>query len=745
MSLPPPLPEEATPEAPALSWPLAVAAAAAGLIALGLNIAASGTGRGEYDMPYRIGSIVGGTFVTPLICVGLFSIGGKFRNARAQATIVLVVWSLTIMGGLGNLLTRKKAGHSNPDERRNAAFGPLPSFSAPRIASPEGLILGGLRGSRYSEGAAPSDFDLSRGSDRRLIDLIEHSQEERYHAVVAAYAKACAVHDDDDVLALERVRFIERFADSEDVSIESAPDDLTTAVGYLTAHFPDAPGTVLFNLRNFSDPEFEKKAQGYAHLTAEWRSEDRARFLLLRAQAANLKKDHAAVESFGSASFECDPTVACGLLLAEALKSEDKEAESVRILGNAVFSAANPWEKRQEMDMLFDLKQWPRALALYEDIKKKTPKFVENPETAARLAAAGNIDAARSTFAGINIHDWNRAKMARERFAFELSYGSAEQARAAYRDMRSGGIVSDPVLRDRLALFAKHPILGWNWDDFGGLLLTGLLLAGGLAAPLLILLPIHYWSLLRPVNAGAPAVNATGWGLREAWLALGIPVLAHMVGLWWYRPEWVRSWWSKTAREPAFTPEVLLSEQKLIWAALACTLALLFWRFRAWRSLGPGRWGFWMTMGVSLGCAVALRYALGVFILIWPQAAGGDIAAVPSLGRQLCLVMLKEYGPMGLVALVAVVVPILEEVLFRGVFLQAMSTCIPFGVANIVQALAFASLHGNLWLLPFFFVFGLIGGFLVRRSGGLLPSILAHAINNLVACIGLIVMGRRVH
>ncbi len=72
------------------------------------------------------------------------------------------------------------------------------------------------------------------------------------------------------------------------------------------------------------------------------------------------------------------------------------------------------------------------------------------------------------------------------------------------------------------------------------------------------------------------------------------------------------------------------------------------------------------------------------------------------------------------------VVPVVEELLFRGI-LQSIPR-----VGIGVSAVCFACAHGiNAYLLPLFF-FGIVQSLWVRRSGSLIPAIMVHMLFNSV-------------
>ena len=81
-----------------------------------------------------------------------------------------------------------------------------------------------------------------------------------------------------------------------------------------------------------------------------------------------------------------------------------------------------------------------------------------------------------------------------------------------------------------------------------------------------------------------------------------------------------------------------------------------------------------------------------------------------------------------LVTFAAVVLaPVGEEILCRGLALYYARKALPrFWMANILQALLFAAIHGNLIQGTYAFAIGLMLGWLAKRCGSLLPCMLLH-------------------
>ncbi len=90
-----------------------------------------------------------------------------------------------------------------------------------------------------------------------------------------------------------------------------------------------------------------------------------------------------------------------------------------------------------------------------------------------------------------------------------------------------------------------------------------------------------------------------------------------------------------------------------------------------------------------------------------------------------------------LVVVFAVVVPVVEELLFRGVLLPALRNRLTLAPAIAVHALVFAVFHvdprlglANIGLVVALLPSGIAFGVLTARSGRLGPAVLAHAMHN---------------
>ena len=731
--LPAPAPAPVT--TPRLTTPWIIALVVVGLLQLFLGFRVPYAGPLAGDAAFRIGTVIGGTAFWPLVVIGLFSIGRRFRNGPARAKLLLFAWCFCIVGHLGNI---GKVRSTPPNFRRDVLDGPvtrrafdLPEAPRPRVAP-----------AVPAAPAVPSSLDFSPGSNERLVKMIERAQEERYHEIVAAYAAACAAAPDNAELAVERVKFIDHFRDSEDTHIDSAESDHDEARRDLDERFPSAPPAVLYRLETTYGRDFDRRAAEYVRQVERWPAPLAAKYYLLRAERADRDDKAATVREFAAQSYQRQPTPEAGILLAQSLVTLKRHPEAVRVLAGSEFMSAPDWINKQRMDLLFELKQTALAMAVFEQLKQTTPALVKNFETAKLLARANRVTEARALLGEMDTTDWDGPWLARRRFDFELEFGTAPAALSAYRTLRATGFMADPLARDRFELLRRHPSAAWALSDVLGFALLGLSLVAVGFAPLLLLAPVHHWSLWRKQRGRATTWEISPWGLRGAWVALGGAFVAELIGIWYFYPATIRSWLGGREFIPVMNNISPLPAQTVAWTALTLVALLLLWRGRAWRLVGGGGWTWDKAIGVGIGFGFVLRAVVGVYVVLVPGARP-VLAQISPVTTELAKSIVASLGPWGLLAVVGLFVPILEEILFRGVLLGAMAKHIPFNAANALQALAFAAVHENIWLFPFFFGFAFLAGSLVRRSHGLLAAIAMHATNNLVASLGLFLLQLR--
>jgi len=92
----------------------------------------------------------------------------------------------------------------------------------------------------------------------------------------------------------------------------------------------------------------------------------------------------------------------------------------------------------------------------------------------------------------------------------------------------------------------------------------------------------------------------------------------------------------------------------------------------------------------------------------------------------------SDFGWWGAFMKVAIVAPVVEELIFRGLIFQGFRRNYNNFVAVIMSAVLFSLFHLNPWQMPATFVLGILLGWLMIRTQSLILAILAHSLNNLL-------------
>ena len=142
-----------------------------------------------------------------------------------------------------------------------------------------------------------------------------------------------------------------------------------------------------------------------------------------------------------------------------------------------------------------------------------------------------------------------------------------------------------------------------------------------------------------------------------------------------------------------------------------------------------------MPVGLAIGVVCQVVLVPLIYVPIFLLFGHQDVSAA---ARQLTDRATDPFGVVALFVIVGVGAPIAEELFFRG--LTQRSATRRFGpmAAWIGTAAFFAITHFELLQLPALFAFGLILGWLARRTGRLGMGICAHLGFNMMAAAALV-------
>jgi len=539
-----------------------------------------------------------------------------------------------------------------------------------------------------------------------------------YREVLQQFDAAIAAAPDDAALAVQRCDFISAFTDEEYDWVEAAPDDFDACSAELLQRHGDAPEVHLFQLDQGWGKEALAEGEALLPVATKWPEPMRARLFAKLSEFAQYGSSGNRAGTYAVQAAELGDSSR----IAEAVRHLAREAEQQRAaqLLAAAPAADSEWVASQRINAALELADGSVALA--ELRRYDRADFSIAGTLAGRVhLKAGEIEQATRLLGDSGDVS---APAVRARFDVAIARGDYPLA------VRQIGFTDVELLKDNLQRVAVvlrlSPTSITAPQAMIGVLLFAMMMVVIAMLPGVVLIPAHYRGLQRRVRGAVAEPLFEHVGLRHAWLGLAVAmVLPMIIGAF-------------IAPLPLF--DVMFGNAGADGAAM---FGVLFWGSLA--ALACNLW-FARRMGIDqlAGDRRTLR-ALGWVLLGWlavlaigtalAMLGGGSDSATDQTRMIRAMVEggSQSVGIFATLLLFAAIVPILEELTYRGLLLGGLSRHIGFGWANILQSMLFAGMHNDLPRFPYYFALGLIAGWLVRRYRTLGPAILLHVWNNVVA------------
>lgn len=172
----------------------------------------------------------------------------------------------------------------------------------------------------------------------------------------------------------------------------------------------------------------------------------------------------------------------------------------------------------------------------------------------------------------------------------------------------------------------------------------------------------------------------------------------------------------------------------LIYVGLIGSVWFALWPHGARRAVAlalvPAGWKFMLLGSLAVVATSLLADMLLLPFLQDVFAIGGDELMITAVIRAL-----TATTALALVAVfvLAVLAPVAEEFLFRGLLYGFLRAHMPFWITALITAALFGLAHGEPAHALAAGLLGLILAWLRERSGSLWPPVVAHVVNNLIA------------
>lgn len=576
-----------------------------------------------------------------------------------------------------------------------------------------------LQGAAWASDAPAEDF--AAADVDTAVSLVQQSKLAAYRQALARYGAAVKAAPDDPAIAVARCEFVARFTDSESGDyIESSFDDQASCGEALAETWPEAPAALLYAFEQDWSAEAKEQGERLLEGAADWPQDLRRRLAAkLAAQYADTNKTRAGELA----------------LMAATLGDGDHVPDAVRYLAKrgkneqaaALLRDARPaeygWSASRRVEAALDLDDRQAAL-------RELRRYGRDPGIDPVIAASAELRAGRIADARTRLRnekgDGPKLRAARFRAAM-----AAEDWRAAAAEVKIGEWSDFAANVGRFAVLATSAPSTLLSMPMLLILLVLLVAIGFLAlAPGIVMLPVHYRGLVRRLRGKPPLRLFDSVGLRHAWLAMAVFLIAPMAALGLVEPQSLSEMLSSGT-----LPRSQALFRMMFWSTLSGALLLspLLYRFGREGGFGDARAlrAWWRVL---LAWAAVLCVAAA--IAAWHRFMGNDTqTAQVEMVNSLVNSGRTGWQTLLAFALVAGMVPVFEEFVFRGVILGGMTRHIGFGWSNALQALLFALVHDDVPRFLFYFAMGLLAGWLVKSTRALSPAIALHVLLNAFAFV----------
>ncbi|WP_158628928.1 type II CAAX endopeptidase family protein [Dyella choica] len=598
-----------------------------------------------------------------------------------------------------------------------------------------GLACFGAAGMARAETAITPDV---LHSPERATAMVSTGQQDAYRKLIRAYTQEEAAHPKDAGLVLARCRFIQTFSYSEEISwADAALDDFESCKKELETRYSSDAEASLFMADQHEGKDAVSFARSLLPASSHWTLPQRARLhaVLARAYSAANQKNPAGQEAL--AAVQLDPGSDQLVSALRYLATSGRTGEAEALLARTPVDPSR-WKEWSRVSFAADSLSPAAALAELQRAGKSEGPF--NDWLAARiyLRAGKTAEAVKALARAGSCSCDETVQQFQTRLNVAVAAGDGKTASVALQAWFTKTGITGPLLFAYGNLLRHEPSQLFS-STLLHLALSMLALMLVLAyVPSLIAFPAHYRGTVRARLNKSTVPLFERVGLRQLWIAFGVflivSVLVPLLG-------------GGSSLQALATNKLLSNDEQATIAALQLSAMLL-----GGVLLAPIAWCFsrreWLgRRGLITAIVIAVLWTLVKALWIWSTWHAGQHGALTGGNlhdrtiAMLALAFARMGGPAFAFLVIAVAVPIYEELIFRGCLLGGLTRHISFGWANIWQALLFAVMHNDMPHFLFYFLLGLSGGWLARQTRGLAAPIALHAANNAVACAAMLLSG----
>ena len=575
-----------------------------------------------------------------------------------------------------------------------------------------------------------------------FINQLKSSSANVYKDCIQKYNSYLEKHPSDITVLIEKCKFIQFAQYNEDEEYNPNQEEFDSCLAFLTKLYPTHPDVLIYQTSLLWEDDlkeiFKKSKISIRNLPEQWSKNNLGVLYSKMADQFYTENEFDSAYAYIQKAISNNNQYQTSLEFARILIKKDKKDQALNAILNNHDSTKDVWALKQKADLLLELKAYSDALNIYNTIDRIDSSYNNNFEISSSLSAVGEYEMARKYLLADTSKNWDKKNALKNLLIHDLSHKDGSTCIKTYNEFRDLGYSVDPLEIYRLKLFISHPLEPWKLRDIFGLITLLVIFLILILLPSLWILPIFFvgihWNLIESKKSFESL-----WGLKMFWTISVAYLIASFIP-YMTEPDYLYSLFNNSYYS------IELSQDKVARISLMFILifgifGLLSLRKINFRILLSKNWSIIKSILIGLGILLAFKIVAGIYLKLGMSIFGiskNDLFAVSNSilsSRQEVEAIIATYGNGLALVLLCLFVPLYEEIIFRGVILDSTMRYINFGTANFIQALLFSLIHLNLFLIPVYFLFGIITGIMRKKSGGLLPGLVFHSFNNFFAVL----------
>ncbi len=591
---------------------------------------------------------------------------------------------------------------------------------------------------------AQSNKIIKPQSSQYYLSILENAKDSLYNGIIIQFNQYLKQNPNDVNVCIEKCRLLDLayYDDAEEYNPKY--DEYSAYLDSISLVFPAHPDLLMYKLESsYGDSAIalcerilkfnEEDSEAWNHI-ALWKVYEK-----LANSYSNNDNDKLCIQ-YGNKAMELNDTLDLSIFLARHYIALKQDYKAIFILQKYLSPKNEAWELNQKGKLLLELGVSDKALmALKWAMKDSTTNYGSNDDLADAMIENGLYEAARVYLIKDTEIKWSKTKALCKLFDYDIKYSSGDIAAASYRRMVENNFMNDPVGVKRIRLFIKSPIQFWAFYD---MLRICLFLLGFIVIfliPYLWILPIHSIGSYYLKKGKNYSQTPFRWTLRHFWIACAsILIVDIFMNLIFDHDNFFGITSSEGVNEKI---SLGLANLTLTTFISYTIITLLLFKKQDFKLFFGNVWSKSKSILTGVGYALLLRVGVSIYLKIYNlfPFANSQKETTLSIIDNITAIN-KFYHPIIGFLMVVIIVPIYEEVLFRGVFLSASQKYLRFFWANVIQAILFAIVHFDLKLAPFYFAFAIIAGYQKQKTHALATGIALHITNNLIAFISILIL-----